>query len=97
MDSFIQLVSIDLSLLFTPPAGQSLSYGATNAPPALSIVGSLLTGTLTTSGTFTSALNATTVPGGASASENVIFEVLPAGDMLLRDGFDTGTTSPPCQ
>lgn len=90
-------VSIDLSLLFTPPAGQSLSYSATNPPPTLSIIGSLLSGTLTTSGTYTSALNATTVPGGASASENVIFEVLPAGDILLRDGFDAGTTSQPCQ
>ncbi len=91
-------VSLDLSLLFTPPAGQTLSYSATNPPPTLSIMGSLLSGTLTASGTYTSALNATTtVPGGASASENVIFEVLPAGEILLRDGFDTGTASQPCQ
>jgi hypothetical protein len=97
IDSVGDVINLDLSLLFAPPASQSLSYSATNPPPTLSIMGSLLSGTLTTSGTYTSGLNATTVPGGVSASENVIFEVLPAGDILLRDGFDTGTASQPCQ
>jgi hypothetical protein len=96
-------VSIDLSLLFAPPAGQSLTYSATNVPPSLSVVGSLLTGSLQAADvppsppyTYDAALIATT--GAASASENVTFQVLPTGEILLRDGFDGGqVVQPPCQ
>jgi VCBS repeat-containing protein len=97
-------VNLDLSLLFTPPPGQSLTYSGTNLPPSLSIVGSLLTGTLQASDVppsppyaYASSLTATTVPGGVSANENVIFQVLPAGEILLRNGFDGPTQSQPCQ
>jgi hypothetical protein len=90
-------VNLDLSQLFAPPASDTLSYGVTNAPPALSIMGSLLTGTLDTAGTFTSTLTATAVAGGGTASENVEFRVLPTGDILLRNGFDNGNSSQPCQ
>jgi uncharacterized repeat protein (TIGR01451 family) len=93
-------IDLDLSLLFTAPAGQTLTYSATNVPASLSIVGSLLTGTLQdtdvlgspyTSGSLTATSNA---PGGASVSEGVIFQVLPTGEkILLRDGFD----GLPCQ
>lgn len=93
-------VNLDLSLLFAAPAGQSLTYSAANVPPSLSIVGSLLTGTLLDSdvqgspylsGLLTATSNA---PGGASVSEGVIFQVLPTGEkILLRDGFD----GMPCQ
>jgi len=59
-------VNLDLSLLFAPPAGQSLSYGGTSLPPSLSIIGSLLTGTLQANDVpgspYTSMLKATTVP-----------------------------------
>jgi VCBS repeat-containing protein len=86
-------VSIDLSRLFAPPPGQTLTYGAANVPPSLAISGSLLTGTLQPGDappappyTYDATLTATA--GGASASENVTFQVLPTGEVLLRDGFD---------
>jgi VCBS repeat-containing protein len=95
-------VNLDLSLLFAPPPGASLDYGATNLPPSLSIVGSLLTGTLTAADVppappyvYASTLEATAIPG-ASASEDVIFQVLPAGELVFRDGFDTGSPASPC-
>jgi hypothetical protein len=95
-------VNIDLSLLFAPPANESLSYSAMNVPPSLSIVGSLLTGTLQASDVsfspYASTLSATTVPAGVSASEDVVFQVLTTGEILLRDGFDgPGSSSQPCQ
>lgn len=95
-------VNLDLSLLFAPPANESLSYSATNLPPSLSVVGSLLTGTLQASDValspYTSTLMATTVPAGVSAIEDVVFQVLPTGEILLRDGFDgPGALSQPCQ
>jgi uncharacterized repeat protein (TIGR01451 family) len=90
-------VNFDLSLLFAPPANDTLSYSVTSAPPTLSIIGPLLTGTLDTAGTFVSTLKATAVAGGGSASEQVEFRVLPAGDILLRNGFDSGSPPPPCQ
>jgi hypothetical protein len=92
-------ISLDLSLLFAPPPNQSLTFSGTNLPPSLSIVGALLSGTFNASGTFTSTLTATvSSPGGASASENVVFQVVPDGDILLRDGFDPpGTGELPCQ
>ena len=58
------------------------------AMPALLLVGSLLSGTLGPSGTYTATFKATTVPGGMSATEDVQFVILPAGDILLRNGFD---------
>lgn len=95
-------VNIDLSLLFAPPPNESLSYGATNLPPSLSVVGSLLTGTLQPGDValspYASTLRATTVPAGVSATENVVFQVLPTGEVLFRDGFDgPGSSSQPCQ
>jgi hypothetical protein len=90
------MIAIDLSSLFMPPAGQSLIYDASNPPPGLSIAGPLLTGTLATAGTFTSTLKATTTgPGGMSASEDVMFEVLPLDELVFRDGFGDPVT--PCQ
>jgi uncharacterized repeat protein (TIGR01451 family) len=90
-------VNLDLSLLFAPPAGDTVSYSVTGAPPSLSIIGSLLTGTLDTAGTFVPMLNATAVAGGGTASENVEFRVLPAGEILLRNGFDIGDPNMACQ
>jgi Ethanolamine utilization protein EutJ (predicted chaperonin) len=91
-------VNLDLSLLFAPPPGQSLSYSGTNLPPSLSIVGSLLAGTLQASDVpgspYAATLQATT--GAASVSENVIFQVLPSGEILLRNGFDGVSSVPPC-
>lgn len=89
-------LSLDLSLLFTPPAGDTLTYSATGAPASLSVIGSLLTGTLDTAGTFASTLNATAVAGGGTASENVEFRVLPTGELLLRNGFEDGDPNMPC-
>jgi len=97
-------VSIDLSLLFAPPAGQTLSYSATNVPPSLSVNGSLLSGTLQANDappappyTYGSTLIATTVSSNISASESVTFQILPTGEILLRDGFDGGqTVQQPC-
>ena len=90
-------INLDLSLLFAPPPGKSLSYSVTNPPSPLSIMGSLLTGTLDTSGIYMSTLVATTVPGGVSATENVRFQVLPAGDVILRNGFENASVSQTCQ
>jgi hypothetical protein len=82
-------VSIDLSTLFAPPPGQSLTFGASGAlPPSLSLVGSLLSGTLDTAGSYTPTLTAS-VAGGGTATENVTFDILPSGETIfLRDGFD---------
>jgi hypothetical protein len=65
----------------------------------------LLTGTLQPNDappappyTYAGVLTATSVPGSLSASENVTFQVLPTGEVLLRDGFDGGqVVQPPCQ
>jgi uncharacterized repeat protein (TIGR01451 family) len=93
-------VSLDLSTLFTPPPGKTLNYSGTNLPPTLSVIGPLLMGTIQPNAVadspYTSILTATTVPGGVSASENVIFQVLPTGEILLRNGFDIGNAGPPC-
>jgi hypothetical protein len=90
------MVSIDLASLFMPPPGWSLIYSVSNPPPGLSMAGSLLTGTLAAAGTFTSTLTATsTGPGGLSASEDVIFDVLPLDELVFRDGF--GDPIPQCQ
>jgi hypothetical protein len=92
-------IALDLSLLFAPPAGQSLVFSTLNVPASLVVAGSMLTGTLQDSDALGSpylsgTLIATTNPGGASAQESVIFEVLPTGEkILLRDGFD----GPSCQ
>jgi VCBS repeat-containing protein len=94
-------VNLDLSLLFTAPAGQSLTYSADNLPMSLSIVGSLLSGILQASDVpgspYASTLRATTVPGNVSATENVIVQVLPTGEIIFRNSFDDGTASQPCQ
>ena len=89
------VIDIDLASLFTPPPGQSLIYGVTNPPTGVSLAGSLLTGTLATAGTFTTTLMATTaVPGGMTASEDVVFDVLPLDELVFRDGF--GDPATPC-
>jgi hypothetical protein len=94
------IVNLDLSLLFAPPAGQSLIYSADNLPASLSIVGSLLSGILQASDVpgspYASTLRATTVPGNVSATENVIFQVLPTSEIVLRNGFDGGAATQPC-
>ena len=90
-------VSIDLSQLFAPPPGDTLAYAVTNPAPTLSLVGSLLSGTLDNAGTFVSTLSANAVIGGGTVSEDVEFQVLPAGDIVFRDSFDTGTSALPCQ
>ena len=98
-------VDLDLSLLFAPPPGASLAFSGANLPPSLSIMGSLLTGTLQAidvppapSYAYASTLTATTMlPGGLSTSEDVTFQVLPAGEILLRNGFDGAAATPACQ
>ena len=96
-------ISIDLSLLFAPPSGQTLTYTATNVPPSLSITGSLLSGTLQANDVpalppyiYPSTLTATTLGTNLSASENVTFQVLPTGEILFRSGFDNGVSAQPC-
>lgn len=93
-------VSIDLSQLFAPPANDTLEYGATDLPPSLSITGPLLTGTLQASdlplSPYVSTLKATAALGGGTASEDVMFIVLPLGEILLRDGFDGPVSAPSC-
>jgi hypothetical protein len=94
-------VNLNLALLFTAPAGQSLIYSADNLPASLSIVGSLLSGILQASDVpgspYASTLRATTVPGNVSATEDVIFQVLPTGEIIFRNSFDDGVASQPCQ
>jgi VCBS repeat-containing protein len=94
-------VSLDLSALFAAPPGHTLDYSGTNLPASLSIIGSLLTGTLQATDVpgspYASTLKAATAPGGVSASENVVFEVLPVGEILWRDGFDGASSPQPCQ
>jgi VCBS repeat-containing protein len=92
-------VSIDLATLFTPPPGESLVYDATNLPQSLSRVGALVSGTLqpgdVAGSPFASTLRASA--GGAWASEDVMFQVLPVGDILLRDGFDFEDPNQRCE
>ncbi len=94
------VVHVDLSGLFMPPPGATLSYSGTNLPASLSIIGSLLSGTIQAGAEagspYASTLTATTVPGGMSASEGVTFQVLASDEILLRDGFDAGNPTPPC-
>jgi len=91
-------VVLNLSSMFTPPPGRLLSYSAQNLPPALSVNSNtgMLTGTLTQAAMagspYSSRLIATTVPGGASASEFVSFIVLANGEIVLRNGFDLSST-----
>jgi uncharacterized repeat protein (TIGR01451 family) len=93
-------VSLDLSLLFAPPANDTLTYSATNLPTSLSIAGSLLTGTLQAGdlplSPYMSTLKATAVLGGDSSTEDVTFVVLPVGEILRRDGFDGPNPGPTC-
>ena len=101
VESVGDTISIDLSLLFTPPPGQSLSFYGTYLPPSLSIVGTLLTGTFQPGDVpappyaYASTLHAVAVPAGTSASEHVTFTVLPAGERLFNDTF--GGDQGPCQ
>jgi hypothetical protein len=88
------MVDIDLSTLFAPPPGKSLVYDVTNPAPGLTLVGSLLSGTLSTAGTVTTTLKATATPGGMTASEDVRFDVLTLDELVFRDGF--GDPATPC-
>jgi hypothetical protein len=45
---------------------------------------------------YASKLQAFAVPGGVGASEDVTFQVLPTGELLLRNGFDGSNPAPPC-
>jgi len=91
-------VLLDFSMMFTPPQGQTLTYSGQSLPPSLSVNAAtgVVTGVLSSNDVagspYASNLRATTVPGGATASENVNFVVLATGETLLRNGFD-GTTS----
>ena len=91
-------VLLDFSMMFTPPQGQTLTYSGQSLPPSLSVNAAtgVVTGVLSSNDVagspYASNLRATTVPGGATASENVNFVVLAIGETLLRNGFD-GTTS----
>jgi uncharacterized repeat protein (TIGR01451 family) len=93
------VVTLDLSMLFTPPAGATLSYSGANLPPSLAVTGSLLSGTIQSGAEvgspYASTLTATTVPGGVSASQGVTFRILAADEILLRDGFDGNNPPPP--
>jgi uncharacterized repeat protein (TIGR01451 family) len=96
-------VSLDLSFLFTAPQGQGLSYGTDGLPLSVSVNATtgLLTGTFATNdddgSPYLASLMAMTVPGGASASEDVSFVVLPDHEIVLRNGFDGNTVGQPCQ
>jgi hypothetical protein len=88
-------VLLDLSKLFSAPTGQTLAYGANDLPSALSVDADtgLLTGSLNMADAanvpYLVTLDATTVPSGKTASEAVLFWVLPVGEDILRDGFDS--------
>ena len=88
------VVLLDLTLLFTPPLAQTLSYSGDSLPPSLAVNAGtgLLNGTLATGdevgSPYPSILMATTIPGGATASEAVNFFVLPQGEILYRNSFD---------
>ena len=95
LDIVGDMIDIDLSTLFAPPPGKSLIFGVTNPAPGLTLVGSLLSGTLSTAGTVTTTFEATATPGGLTASEDVQFDVLPLDELVFRDGF--GDLAVPCQ
>jgi len=67
----------------------------------LAIIGTLLSGTLQANDAagspYGSTLKATTTGTGLGASENVTFQVLPTGEVLLRNGFDGAASAQPCQ
>jgi uncharacterized repeat protein (TIGR01451 family) len=92
-----EAVNIDMSKLFSTPAGQSLAYSATGMPAGLNVgVGSIfLAGTPQVPGQFPLVLTATAQPSQASANQNVMMEVLAAQERLFQNGFDG--TNKPCQ
>jgi len=95
-------VLLDFSMMFTPPQGQTLTYSGQSLPPSLSVNAAtgVVTGVLSSNDVagspYASNLRATTVPGGATASENVNFVVLATGETLLRNGFDGTTLAQAC-
>lgn len=89
------MIDVDLSTLFAPPPGKSLVYGVTNPAPGLMLVGSMVSGTLSSAGMVTTTLEATATPGGMTASEDVRFDVLALDELVFRDGFGDPIT--PCQ
>lgn len=94
-------VSIDAGDVFAAPAGQGLVYGANGLPASLAIdagtgvVTGVLAGSDVLLSPFLANLTATTVPGGATASDSARIIVLPDGEILLRNGFD-GADAAPC-
>ena len=92
-------VNLNLGLLFSAP-GQTMTYSASHVPSSLSLDANtgLLTGVLSASdlggSPYAATLTATT--SGGSASENVTFQVLADGELLLRSGFED-SASQECQ
>ena len=92
-----EVVSIDLSKLFSPPSGQSLAFSATGTPAGVHVdPGSVfLSGAPQAAGLFPLILTATAQPSQASANQNVTMEVLAAQERVFHNGFDG--TNKPCQ
>lgn len=82
-------------------SGQTLTYSVTGLPPGLSINGStgLISGTPTTSGTYTTTVTAKDATG-ASGSATMTWTVNTAGggctakQLIGNPGFETGSASP---
>jgi hypothetical protein len=93
-DGTTDVVSIDMTKLFAPPAGDSLTYGVSGLPSSLQVNAStgLLSGTLGSldyvGAPFSALLTATAVAAGTSVFQVVAFDVLSQTDHLFRNGFD---------
>jgi len=92
-DGTTNIVSIDMTKLFAPPAGNSLNFsfsGLPTPPLTLDANAGLLGGNWGTgdAGIYSAVLTATAMPANTSASETVKFTVLDPADHIFRNGFD---------
>ena len=100
-DGTTDVVGIDLTKLFTPPAGNTLSYSVAGLPPSIAIdqQSGVLIGAFAANddagSPYHATLTATAIPLNTVASETVEFIVLSEADHIFRNGFDG--PSQPCQ
>jgi hypothetical protein len=91
-DGTTDVVNLDMTKLFVPPAGESLNFSIdVLTPPLVMNAGTgLLNGTLGpgNAGSVMATLKATVAPAGASTTQTVRFDVLGATDHVFRNGFD---------
>jgi len=90
--------SVDLSKLFSAPAGKTLTYSATGLPaawtlnPGTGLLSIVLNGVIP--GSYSGSLKAT-VGGGLSAAQTTTFQVLAANELIHRNGFDLSQNNCP--